>query len=198
MSIGKRISVAIACMPICIAMILIVAVPAFAQEHGTTPLEVAEPAQYRMNDYRAPVPRTLAGAHVVDAKAAEALHESGEAVFIDVYPRAPKPPGLPANTVWRSPKHSSIKGAFWLPNVGYGKLAAEPERYFRDSLSRLTGGDLSRTVVFFCLEDCWMSWNAAKRAIEWGYRQVVWFPEGTDGWQDLGHPIVNVEAEAGG
>jgi PQQ-dependent catabolism-associated CXXCW motif protein len=153
---------------------------------------VAEPTDYRMSDFRAPVPASLAGARVVDTAAAHALMEAG-AVMIDVYPRAPKPPNLPANTVWREPAHESIEGGHWLPNVGYGKLAAEPEAYFRRHLERLSGGDKAKPLVFFCLENCWMSWNAAKRALEWGYSNVVWYPEGTDGWRAAGHPIARAE-----
>ena len=33
-----------------------------------------------------------------------------------------------------------------------------------------------------------MSWNAAKRAIAMGYVNVVWFPDGIDGWQEAGLP----------
>ena len=47
----------------------------------------------------------------------------GSAIFIDVYPQAPKPPNLPAGTFWRDPAHRSIEGAHWLPNVGYGALS---------------------------------------------------------------------------
>jgi PQQ-dependent catabolism-associated CXXCW motif protein len=36
--------------------------------------------------------------------------------------------------------------------------------------------------VFYCLASCWMSWNAAKRALAIGYRHVAWYPDGTDGW----------------
>lgn len=172
--------------------------PSSQPEHATAPIEVAEPADYKMTDYRSPVPKTLSGARVVDAKGAESLLASGKAILIDVYPRAPKPAGLPANTIWRSPKHTSIKGSFWLPNVGYGRLAAEPEAYFKSNLERLSGGAKDATVVFFCLRDCWMSWNAAKRALSWGYTSIVWFPDGTDGWQEIGKETVNVEPEAGG
>jgi PQQ-dependent catabolism-associated CXXCW motif protein len=42
--------------------------------------------------------------------------------------------------------------------------------------------------LFYCLRDCWMSWNAAKRAIALGYT-VAWYPDGTDGWQDAGLPL---------
>ena len=36
--------------------------------------------------------------------------------------------------------------------------------------------------MFYCLANCWMSWNAARRAIALGYRNVAWYPDGTDGW----------------
>lgn len=180
-----------------LAAVCLAAPAAWAEQHSTAPAEVAEPADYRMDDYRAPVPKTLRGARVVDTETAAALREKEGAVFIDVYPQAPKPPGLPANAIWRTPKHSSIEGATWLPNVGYGKLAAAPEAYLRSNLQRLTGGRTDKTVVFFCLRDCWMSWNAAKRAIEWGYSKVVWFPDGADGWQELGLAIGDAKPEPG-
>jgi PQQ-dependent catabolism-associated CXXCW motif protein len=169
----------------------------FAQEHSTKAVEVREPADYRMNDYRSPVPKTLKGARVVNSEEAAQLVKIGGALLIDVYPQAPKPPGLPANAIWRTPKHNSIKGAVWLPNVGYGKLAAGPETYFKSNLERLTRGAKDKALVFFCLRDCWMSWNAAKRALSWGYTNVIWFPDGADGWQDLGNELVGVTPEAG-
>jgi len=152
--------------------------------------DVAEPDGYRTNDYRMPVPRTLKGARVVTADEAEKLLAEKSAVFLDVYPRAPKPPNLPAGTVWRDPPHSTIAEAHWLPNVGYGVLSPDFETYFKTRLEKLTGQDKSTPIVFFCLKDCWMSWNAAKRAMTWGYVSVLWFPEGTDGWQAIGNDLV--------
>jgi PQQ-dependent catabolism-associated CXXCW motif protein len=150
---------------------------------------VPEPEGYRTSDYRAAVPETLAGAEVLDAEGAQALWQSGQAVFIDVYPRPPKPENLPVNTVWRDPVHTTIEGAHWLPNVGYGVLAPTAETYFGTRLAALTGGDKTRRLVFFCQRDCWMSWNAAKRALALGYRNVAWFPEGTDVWEEAGLPL---------
>ena len=80
----------------------------------------------------------------------------------------------------------SIPGAVWLPNVGFGELAPETEAYFRAGLARATGSDLHRPIVIFCMRDCWMSWNAAKRALGFGYTGVHWFPDGTDGWTESG------------
>jgi PQQ-dependent catabolism-associated CXXCW motif protein len=39
------------------------------------------------------------------------------------------------------------------------------------------------------MTDCWMSWNAAKRAVEWGYSSVIWYPAGADGWEDAKLPL---------
>ncbi|MDX2309256.1 MAG: PQQ-dependent catabolism-associated CXXCW motif protein [Hyphomicrobium sp.] len=154
------------------------------------PAGVPEPDSYRTDAYRTPVPATLKGARVITAEEAEVLAKDKTAIFIDVYPRPPKPPNLPAGTVWRDPPHATIEGAHWLANVGYGVLAPEIEDYFKTRLESLTGSDRARPVIFFCLKDCWMSWNAARRAVEWGYAQVIWFPTGTDGWQAIGNDLV--------
>ena len=155
---------------------------------------VAEPEGYRMDDYRTPVPKTLAGAKVINADEAEALWKEKSAVFIDVFPKAPKPANLPANTVWRDPTHMSIEGATWLPNVGYGAPTPEQDDYFKSRLGTLTANDKSRPVVFFCLKNCWMSWNAAKRALGMGYANVIWYADGTDGWQEIGNELVYLKS----
>jgi len=153
---------------------------------------VAEPQDYRMDNYRSPVPATLKGAKVLTPDEAADLWNKNAAIFIDVYPQAPKPPNLPAGTYWRDPVHRSIEGAHWLPNVGYGALSAAMEDYFANRLERLTGQKRDAAIVFFCLKDCWMSWNAAKRALALGYSNIMWFSEGTDGWQELGYPLIDV------
>ncbi|TCP44531.1 PQQ-dependent catabolism-associated CXXCW motif protein [Rhodovulum marinum] len=159
--------------------------------------QVAEPDTYRTDHYREPVPGTLTGGTVVDAEQAHALWQSGEVAFVDVLPRAPKPPNLPAGTIWRDKPRFSIPGAIWLPNVGYGEIAEATHAYFRAGLNRVTGGDPAHPVLFFCLADCWMSWNAAKRALEYGYTTVYWFPDGTDGWTFLDYPVERLAAEPG-
>lgn len=151
-----------------------------------------EPAGYRTDNYRAPVPATLQGARVIDTQAAEALWRERSAIFIDVLPRPVKPDNLPANIVWREPPHKSIPGAVWLANVGYGIVPEPLLQTFQAQLATLTAGDRARMLVFFCQKDCWMSWNAAKRAVSWGYGNVIWFPEGTDGWAEELLPLADV------
>jgi len=148
-----------------------------------------EPSDYRMNDYRAPVPATLRGAIVLSNEQARAAWEKHEAVFIDVLPQPPRPVGLPASTIWRPKPRDDIPGSVWLPNTGYGALAPVMDEYFRRGLQQATGDRHDRMLVFYCLASCWMSWNAAKRALELGYTNVAWYPEGTDGWADQGLPL---------
>lgn len=152
-----------------------------------------EPAGYRMDAYRGPVPATLAGATVVDDDAAHALWKSGAVVFIDVLPRAPKPANLPEGTIWREKKRLSIPGAIWLPNVGYGALAESTHTYFRQHLLAVTAADVDHPILFFCLSGCWMSWNAAKRALEYGYTRVFWYPDGSDGWDFSDFPLEEIK-----
>jgi PQQ-dependent catabolism-associated CXXCW motif protein len=151
-----------------------------------------EPAGYRGEPYRAPVPATLRGAEVVDDAGAHALWLSGRAAFVDALPRAPKPE-LPPGTVWRDPPHETIPGAVWLPNVGYQALAPETLAYFLTGLEAATGGNRDAPVVFFCKRECWMSWNAGRRAVEHGYTRVFWYPDGVDGWAANGWPLEPAE-----
>jgi len=155
---------------------------AFAQD-------ISEPEGYRTEDYRAPTPATLKGARVVTTAQAEQIWKAGSAVFLDVLPHAPRPAGLPPGTIWREKPRRNIPGSTWLPDTGYGALAPGTEDYLRTNLARVTAGDRSRTLVVYCLRDCWMSWNAAKRIIATGYADVVWYPDGTDGWAEAGLPL---------
>ncbi len=154
---------------------------------------VAEPSDYRMDEYRKPVPATLKGAKVITVDEAVALWSSKSATFVDVYPYAPKPDNLPTSTVWREPVHYSIEDAKWLPNVGYGVLSKQTETFFKTNLEALTGADKSKPLVFFCLRNCWMSWNSAKRALTYGYSNILWFPDGTDAWQETGQPVAETK-----
>jgi PQQ-dependent catabolism-associated CXXCW motif protein len=151
----------------------------------------AEPEGYRLEDYQAPVPETLRGQPALNVAQARALFER-DTLFIDVLPHAPRPEGLAPGAVWLDKPHVSIKGAHWLPEVGRGEISAETESYFRRALTRLTGGDLSRQMVFFCKRACWMSWNAAKRAQSYGYTHVLWFADGIEGWRETGSPTETV------
>jgi PQQ-dependent catabolism-associated CXXCW motif protein len=174
---------------ICVGLFAAIVLAAFALASGAAAAEPAEPSGYRTDDYRAPTPATLEGAKVISGDEAMALWQGKSAIFIDVMPRPRRPEGLPANTLWHVPEHRNIPGSIWLPNTGYGVLNSAADRYFRDNLARLSQDDKGAALVFYCLRDCWMSWNAAKRAIALGYGNVHWFPDGTEGWQEAGSEL---------
>lgn len=159
---------------------------------GGAAAQEPEPTDYRLDAYRGPVPETLRGATVVDDDAAYALWRTGKVAFIDVLPRAPKPTNLPEGTIWREKKHHSIPDARWLPNVGYGAIADVTHAYFRRHLDEVTAGDPDHPVLFYCLAGCWMSWNAAKRALEYGYTHVFWYPDGSEGWDFADYPLEEI------
>jgi PQQ-dependent catabolism-associated CXXCW motif protein len=166
-----------------VVALLLLTIPAHAQERPF------EPEGYRSDNYRSPVPATLAGARVLATGEAEAIWRAGKAVFIDVLPRPPKPQNLPEGTIWRDKPRLNIPGSVWLPDTGYGVLAAATEDYLQEGLVRGSGGDRTKQLVIYCQADCWMSWNAAKRALSYGYSNVAWYPDGTDGWQRANLPV---------
>jgi PQQ-dependent catabolism-associated CXXCW motif protein len=169
---------------VCFAFLVIVVA---ATDAGAA--DVPEPDGYRLGDYRAPTPATLRGARAIGTDEAEAIWRSHSASFVDVLPRAPRPRDLPAGTLWRDKPRANIPGSIWLPDTGYGELAASMADYFSKGLEKATNGDRARIVVLYCLADCWMSWNAAKRALSLGYSGVVWYRDGTDGWLAAGLPL---------
>jgi PQQ-dependent catabolism-associated CXXCW motif protein len=151
-----------------------------------------EPSGYRMQDYRVATPATLAGARVVSTAEAAEMWKEG-AAFVDVLPHAPRPSNLPEGTIWREKVRRNIPGSIWLPDTGYGALSQATEDYLRKGLERITEGDHKKWLVIYCLRNCWMSWNAAKRALSMGYEHVAWYPEGTDGWQEAGLSLQDAE-----
>ena len=148
-----------------------------------------EPQSYRTEAYRALTPATLHGARVLSTEQAHEQWSSGAAAFVDVLPQAPRPANLAPDVVWRDKPRFDIPGSLWLPDTGYGALAGTMEAYFSAGLRKASNGDPAHELVFYCLRDCWMSWNAAKRAIAAGYANVAWFPGGSDGWAEAGWPL---------
>ena len=142
------------------------------------------------SDYRAPAPATVQwAAGAFDRGKPRRLWRDAAAVFIDTLAQPPRPAGLPAGTIWHPRPRHDIPGSIWLPDTGYGELPAVTEAYFEHGLQQATRGDRTWPVVFYCLADCWMSWNAARRAAALGYTSVEWYSAGTDGWQAAGLPV---------
>ncbi|ASJ74247.1 rhodanese-like domain-containing protein [Granulosicoccus antarcticus] len=174
-----------------LALTLVSAAPVAGQ--SDTRYDVDPDSGLRMERYRAPVPADIPGGITLNTEQAIALWQQEKLIFIDVFP----PKGLgpdPLDGHWLIPdERLSIPGAVWLPEVGRGTLTDEAVDYFKRNLVRLTNDKPDTSIAFYCTSDCWQSWNAAKRAIDWGYSAVHWLPVGTDGWLELGAELVAVQ-----
>ena len=61
---------------------------------------------------------------------------------------------------------------------------------FRDMLAA-AAPDMHKPVVFYCANsECWLSVNAAMRARNLGYTQVIWYRGGMASWIQAGLPTV--------
>lgn len=146
-----------------------------------------------MDHYRGPVPDTVHGAAIVHTAGLPALIATLHPVLVDVLP-APAPPQDARPGMPRLPlPHQDIPDSIWLPEVGRGAITAEKEAWFAAKLALATHGDKNMPVVFYCLSNCWMSWNATKRAALYGYVRAYWYPEGADGWAAAGQALETVE-----
>lgn len=146
---------------------------------------------YRISYYRSATPNSIDEATLITTEdLVSKMHETPKLILIDVHP-----------VTWRngifilqSPRES-LPNSVWLPNVGWGEAEEHWIRYFSDHLSLLTEQDKNKEIVIFCTANCWMSWNAVRRAAKWGYNKLYWYSEGTDGWSESGLPLVEITPE---
>lgn len=155
---------------------------------------VPEPSGYWTGPNQGETPASLAGATVIHTADLADLIAREKPVLIDASPAPPPPPDLPAGTVWMAPVHRDIPGSVWLQEAGKGEISSEAEALYGSTLNELTHGSRKRAIVLYCHPKCWLSWNAAKRAVSFGYRHVYWYPDGIEGWQEAGHSVAAVDA----
>ena len=161
---------------------------------AASPLDVPEPDGLWAGPLRGYTPKTLKGARVIDAAGLARLMERETPVLIDVGPADRRPPSLGPDAVWM-PAHRTIPGAVWAPGAGEGTPDANFAAAFARRAEALTQGDPARPVVVFCHPECWGGWNAAKRLVMQGYKNVYWMPDGVEGWQEE-HGFVAAPADA--
>lgn len=143
------------------------------------------PDGYRATLYRSPTPPQVEGGRVIDTAALQAMMRGHPApVLIDVYRRQ----WLHERFIEDEP-HANLPGSLWLPNTGDGVLSPDWQRYFEHHLRLATGGQPQYPVVFYCRADCWLSWNAVKRAAHLGYTNLYWYRDGLDAWQQANLPV---------
>ena len=88
-----------------------------------------------------------------------------------------------------------------LPNAIPAAWAAQPgsfddetQQQLAQMLRQATRGRAETPLVFYCGgPQCWMSYNAALRAIQLGYRNVLWYRGGLEAWQRAGLQVASAQ-----
>lgn len=162
---------------------------------GMARADTPEPQGYWTGPMQGETPAMLTGGRVIHTQALANLLGSAGIVLIDVAEPPHRPENLAPDAIWKPLAHRNIAGTVWIPGAGAGRLDDDLNAFFRARLTMLTGDHLDHPIVFYCHPNCWASWNAAKRAIGFGYRNVYWYPDGVEGWQDGGLPLAPAQPE---
>lgn len=89
-------------------------------------------------------------------------------------------------------ERASIPGALLIPGAGMQETALLEERFAEILTASVP--DKSTPVVFFCLSyECWLSYNAALRAIRLGYKSVIWYRGGIEAWKAAKLPVMRAK-----
>ena len=140
--------------------------------------------------YRARLPDTVPGGKRISLDQAYAHFQKKSALFVDVMAHTGTGPD-PIDGHWRlAEQRKNIPGSIWLADVGTGTLSKQMQDYYRSNLARITNNDKTKPLIIYCTADCWMAWNAVRRAAKWGYKNLLWFPQGSDEWKIKGYPLV--------
>ena len=123
-----------------------------------------------------PTPRDIPGGKVITTRALLELQRSAGAklVLLEVL-------GAP----------QTLPNAFRaVPAAAEGDFKDATQQQFAQVLGQLTRGDTGTPIVTYCANpECWMSYNAALRAINAGYKNVMWYRGGLEAWQRAGQPL---------
>jgi rhodanese-related sulfurtransferase len=141
------------------------------QDFGVQPT-----AQLHSGPMHGPTPASIPGGQVVTTKGLVALVQGNQSPYLlfDVLGGAEMLPGaLPAAA-------ASQPGSF----------SDQTQQQFGAFIQQQTGGRKDIPLIFYCLSpQCWMSYNAALRAINMGYTNVLWYRGGIETWKMAGLPI---------
>jgi PQQ-dependent catabolism-associated CXXCW motif protein len=141
-----------------------------SQDFGVKPTD-----RLQGDPMHAPTPTTIPGGLVISTEALNGLYENSRGRFM-VFDVLGGRTGLPV-----------AQNA--LPAGNAGSFDDQTQREFGNYLQQVTAGDKEVPLVFYCQSvECWMSYNAALRAIRLGYTQVLWYRGGIEAWEQAKLP----------
>jgi PQQ-dependent catabolism-associated CXXCW motif protein len=141
------------------------------EDFGVVPV-----ATLRLSEFSAPTPREVPGARTVRTAELRRLLDGDAAARPLLF------------DVLGGEAHDSLPGAIWLPGAGRGTSFEDAlQAQLARALEAATRGNRSHPVAFFCQGPrCWLSYNAALRAVALGYREVLWYRGGIEAWRAAG------------
>ena len=149
------------------------------QELGVTPMNELQSGNMHM-----PTPASIPGGQVITTRELMSLQgqgANGAVLILDVLSGPQRIPGA--------------QNA--LPAAQGGSFDDRTQQQFGDYLQQATGGNRAMPIVTYCQgRDCWMSYNAALRAIALGYSNVLWYRGGFQAWLLAGRPVESGPAAA--
>ncbi len=122
-----------------------------------------------------PTPASIPGGQIITTKGLVALIQGRQAPYylFDVLGGPEMLPGAMA--------------AVWVGQPG--SFRDQVQQQFAQMLQQGTGGRKDTVLIFYCLSNqCWMSYNAALRAINAGFTNVLWYRGGIEAWKAAGFP----------
>ncbi|HMO48121.1 MAG TPA: rhodanese-like domain-containing protein [Rubrivivax sp.] len=132
----------------------------------------------------APTPASIPGGQVVTTAGLVALLQGRQAPYL-VFDVLGGPETLPGAVA-----------AVWMSQPGSFDDATQ--RQAGQLLGQLTQGRKDVVLVFYCLSrECWMSYNAALRALRAGYTNVLWYRGGIEAWKQAGLPTAPAQQGGG-
>lgn len=162
-----------------LALWLLASAPVGAQIHAGEDSDagVAPAAALRQGGFSAPTPLEIPGARRLLTEELRSMRWRAD------------PPLL--FDVLGGELHDSLPGAIWLPGAGRGRgFDDEIQKQLARVLDTAAQGSLNRALVFFCAnKGCWLSYNAALRAVRLGYKEVYWYRGGIEAWIAAGEPL---------
>ncbi len=150
--------------------------PAQGAPAETMDMGVAPTAQLKTGGLHGPTPNAIPGGRLVTtAELAQLLRDGrAQALVFDVL-------GGPQHLPNAIPV---------VPAAQPGNFQDQTQQEFGQFLQQTTQGRKDRPMAFYCQStQCWMSYNAALRAINLGYTNVLWYRGGIEAWQQAGLPL---------
>ena len=129
-----------------------------------------------------PTPMTIPGGHLITT--AEVRQTQGMQVLVV--------------DVLQAPPHPTVPGARLWPGAGDpGTFTDTIQQNLWKALSEATQSNPAYPIVFLCAGSrCWESYNAALRAVNMGFKTVLWYRGGLASWQAAGLPMSGSGQEA--